>query len=233
VTTARVVVFDAAAYPSRAAAVVADAILNTITARGRCAIALAGGDTPRPVYRELGRLPATRVPWDRVHVFFGDERAVPLEHADSNFRAAHEALLRHVAIPPAQIHAMPAFKADLAAAAEDYDALLPDPLDLLILGMGTDGHTASLFPGSPALHEPVRRVVPVTGPVPPLQRLTITPPVISRAREVIMLVTGSAKAGLVARALSGPWDPGQVPAQLARDGWWILDPPAAAQMPAA
>ncbi len=122
---------------------------------------------------------------------------------------------------------MPAERPDREAAAEEYARRLPERLDLIILGLGEDGHTASLFPGSSALSERVRKVVAVMGPKAPAQRLTITPPVIAAAREKIILVSGSGKAVAVAQALEGPDQPAQCPAQLARDGLWIMDRAAA------
>src|SRR5438552_3886841 len=105
---------------------------------GHCALALSGGRTVGPVYRCLAELP--RVPWPAIRIYFGDERAVPPEHADSNYRLAWNALLSRVPIPAGQVHRMEAERPDRERAAEDYEALLPDPLDLLLLGMGTDGH---------------------------------------------------------------------------------------------
>lgn len=226
---ADVVVFEPAEYAEHAAALLAELMGQAIAARGQCSVALAGGSTPIPVYRALVRQP---VSWDRLHVFFGDERAVPLDHPESNYGAAREALLRHVPIPPGQVHPMAADRADRAGAAAEYDRLLPAALDLLVLGMGGDGHTASLFPGSPALAERARRVVPVVGPKPPPERLTITPAVIGAARSVVFLVTGRDKAAVVERVLNGPVDVDALPAQLGREGRWVLDPDAAGQLPA-
>jgi 6-phosphogluconolactonase len=165
-----------------------------------------------------------------VHIFFGDERAVPPDHADSNYRMAKESLLDRVAIPPAQVHRIQAESADREAAARAYEALLPDAIDVLVLGIGEDGHTASLFPGSAALRETERRVLPVVGPKPPPERLTITPPVVLSARHRIVLAAGSGKADAIARALDGPWDPEKTPIQLAKRGAWFVDPPAAAKL---
>jgi 6-phosphogluconolactonase len=125
---------------------------------------------------------------------------------------------------------MEADNPDLEAAAARYAALLPDRLDVLVLGMGQDGHTASLFPGSPALLETQRKVVPAQSPVPPLHRLTITPPVIASARRRAVITAGAAKAPVVARVLRGPWRPEELPAQLAREGTWLLDRAAAATL---
>jgi len=213
----------------RAADWLTQEIGKAIGARGRCAIALAGGETPRPVYRELTVSPRSdQVQWNRVHVYFGDERAVSPDDPASNYRTARETLLGRVAIPAPQIHRMEAERPDLNAAAAEYERLLPDALDVLLLGMGTDGHTASLFPGSPALAERSHRVVRTRSPKPPVDRLTITPPVIAAARAIAVLVTGADKAPQVARVLRGPVDPDRLPAQLARHGTWFVDSDAAA-----
>jgi len=213
----------------QAASWLVDAIQEAIAARGRCAIALSGGQTPRPVYLELASPRSrSRISWPQVHVFFSDERAVPPDHPDNNYRMAREALLAHVPIPPAQVHRMEAERVDRAAAAAEYERVLPQPLDVLLLGIGTDGHTASLFPGSPALREWARRVVPAQGPKPPVDRLTITPPVITAARRLATIVTGEDKASQVARVVQGLLIPEEVPAQLARRGTWFLDRAAAA-----
>jgi 6-phosphogluconolactonase len=205
------------------------AINNVVEAKGRCTLALAGGSTPRPVYWALSQEPyATRVRWAKVWVYFGDERGVSPDHPDSNYGMAREALLRHVGIPQDQIFRMEAERPDRDTAAEQYARTLPERLDILILGVGPDGHTASLFPKSPALEERSRRVVPITAPKPPTSRLTITPPVVRSAREVVVLATGQDKAPVIARALKDELSPRDLPAQLARDGTWILDRAAAA-----
>lgn len=225
-----IVVEPAAELPRRAARWLADTIAGLLGAHARCSLALAGGSTPRPVYAALAEPEvASRVDWARVEVFFGDERAVPPHAADSNFRMTTEVLFSHVPLPPTQVHRIEGERRDLEAAAADYDRALPGALDVLILGMGADGHTASLFPGSPALEEH-RRVVVVHSPKPPPLRLSITPPVIAAARVVCMLVTGTEKAAMVARALRGDATPSEVPAVLARHGVWFLDPPAASRL---
>ncbi len=218
-------VVDADAVPDVAADRIARAIEAALAERDRALIALAGGSTPRAAYERLATRP---LPWAKVDVFFGDERAVPPDHPDSNFRMAREALLDRVPIPTDRIHRMEAERRDREAAAAEYAARLPERLDLLLLGVGEDGHTASLFPGSDAVEERARKVVAVEGPKPPRQRLTITPVVIGAARTVLVLATGPDKAPAVARALHGPRDPVACPAQLARSGTWILDHAAAA-----
>ena len=225
----RLVVGDAAELAERAAGWIASALIGAVAQQGRCALALTGGRTPGPVYHRLAEWPG--IPWTAVRVYFGDERAVPPSHPDSNFRLAERTLLSRVALSPVQIHRMEAERSDLEQAARDYAALLPARLDLLLLGIGADGHTASLFPGAAALSERERRVVPAVGGVPPRARLTITPPVIAAARDVLVLATGADKAAAVARALAGDAAPATVPAALARAGTWILDRAAATQLP--
>lgn len=204
------------------------AVTRAIAERGSCSLALAGGRTPEPVYRELAG--ASGIDWTRVQVFFGDERAVPPDHPESNYRMIRLALLSRVALPPGQVHRMEAERPDRETAAREYERLLPPRLDVLLLGMGQDGHTASLFPGSAALDERDRLVLPVTGAKPPAERLTITPPVIEAARKVAVIAAGEDKATMVARAIDGPLAPKAVPVQLARRGTWFLDHAAAARL---
>lgn len=213
------------ALPEIAARQIAKAIEQAIADRSRASVMLAGGSTPRAVYRHLAQTQG--LPWEKVEIYFGDERSVPPGDSQSNYRMARESLLDAVPIPPAQVHRLSAERPDREAAADEYARLLPERLDLVILGVGEDGHTASLFPGSSALKERVRKVLAVVGPKAPLHRLTVTPPVIAAARVKIILVSGAGKAGAVAQALEGPDQPVQCPAQLARDGIWIMDRAAA------
>ncbi len=199
-----------------------------IVERGSCALGLAGGRTPEPVYRELAS--DSSIDWKKVDLFFSDERAVPPDHPDSNYHMVRLALFSRVPISAAQVHRMEAERADRKAAAREYERSLPPRLDVLLLGMGLDGHTASLFPGSAALDERHRLVVPVVGAKPPAQRLTITPPVIETARKVAVIATGEDKALMVARAIEGPFAPKAVPVQLAQRGSWFLDHAAAARL---
>jgi 6-phosphogluconolactonase len=224
----RIVAADQESFVARAAEWLAHSLRESVARQGRCALALAGGDTPLPVYRRVAELPD--LPWRQTTIFFSDERAVPRDHPQSNYRRAAETLLSRLELPPAGIHRMQAERLDREQAAAEYAAVLPEPLDVLLLGMGTDGHTASLFPHSPALRETLRRVVPVNGGTPPLPRLTITPPVIRSARSLLMLVAGETKAEQVARALEGPEDVTALPAQLARRGTWVLDRAAASKL---
>lgn len=188
-------------------------------------LTLAGGSTPRGGYEGLAEAPG--IPWANLQVYFGDERSVPPDHPESNYRMALDTLLSRVPVRPGRIHRMEAELPDREMAARKYEAILPAALDVLILGIGGDGHTASLFPGREPVRETSRRVVPARGPSPPRDRLTITPPVILSARRVFVLARGAGKAISVARALEGPFDPLGCPAQLARAGTWILDDAAA------
>jgi 6-phosphogluconolactonase len=170
------------------------------------------------------------VPWDRIDVYFGDERCVPPEHPDSNYRMAKESLFDRVPLPSDSIHRPEAERPDREAAARAYEAILPPAIDLVVLGIGEDGHTASLFPGAASLSESVRSYIPVTGPKPPPERLTLTPASLATAHTLMMLAGGAGKAEPVARALHGAWDPVGTPSQLARRGLWIVDTAAAAEL---
>ena len=181
-----------------------------IESRGVCHLALAGGNTPAPVYRELD------LDLTKVEFWFGDERCVPPDHADSNYRVARE-IFGEAAV----MHRMQAEREDRQAAADDYADQLPISMDITLLGMGGDGHTASIFPGQ----SPMGRVAVVQGPKPPPWRLTLTEGEIRDSREIIVLVTGASKAEMVRRALRDP--SANLPIQMADEGTWILDEPAA------
>ncbi len=173
------------------------------------------------------------MPWSRVDLWFGDERAVPPTAAASNFRMVCEAfapLLADVATNRPRLHRIEAERGDPAAAAAEYDAAAPAQFDIVVLGIGADGHTASLFPGSPALGETRRGYVAADVPALPPGRVTLTPLRLAAAGDLLVLATGSAKAEAVADALCGPWHPSLCPAQLARQGTWILDVPAASRL---
>ena len=236
VSTDRRIYGSPAELAQAAAEYLAGVMGATVAARGRCAVALAGGRTPGPVYEQLAEPPlVTRVPWQALEVFFGDERAVGPEDPHSNYHMAASALLRRVPLDAARVHRIPAELPDREQAARDYERLLPERLDLLLLGMGADGHTASLFAGSAALGERHRRVMPVIGAGPVAQRITITPPVIAAAREVVVLVAGSEKAAAVRAALGtggggrggDAATPEDLPIRLALRGTWFLTRDAA------
>ncbi|WNG33593.1 6-phosphogluconolactonase [Archangium violaceum] len=197
--------------------------LNAALARGgRASLALSGGSTPGPVYREL----TTRdVPWERVDFYFVDERFVPPDHPESNYLLAEEALFKPLSVPPQHIFRMQGERADREQAASDYEKLLPPVLDVVVLGMGEDGHTASLFPGNSALQEKERRVLAVVGPKPPPWRMTLTLPVLRSARKVLGLVSGAGKRDMVRRVLAGE----NLPAAQVEQAQWMMDRAAAGQ----
>jgi 6-phosphogluconolactonase len=203
-------------------------------------VALSGGGTPRRLYETLAAPPfCEHIPWERVHVFWGDERCVPPDDAGSNYRMARETLLDRVPLPAGNVHRI---RGELGpeAAAQDYAQQLRaffgaqrPALDLILLGMGDDGHTASLFPGSGALHETRRPVVGVTAYYQdrPARRVTLTPPAINAARQVIFLVAGAGKAQVLRDVLDGPCQPDVLPAQIVRPAAgslsWLVDAAAA------
>ncbi|HEY3253673.1 MAG TPA: 6-phosphogluconolactonase [Polyangiaceae bacterium] len=209
--------------PLTAASWIASCLREGIAARGIASLALAGGSTPRRVYQELASLP---VPWEHVEVFFGDERCVPPSHPDSNFRMAREALLDRVHAP--RVFRMQGEREDREAAADYYATLLPKVLDVILLGMGEDGHTASLFPGHDWSRATGRSVIAVSqAPKPPPFRLSVTPDVIWAARRRLVLATGAGKAEQVRRALEGDAEPWTYPVHTVRNATWMLDRDAA------
>ncbi len=197
----------------------------------RFAIALSGGSTPAALYRLLVAKP---IDWARVHVFFGDERCVPPDDPASNYRMAREALLDHVPIPPANVHRMRG-EDPPAAAAEAYEREVRatvERFDLVLLGMGDNGHTASLFPGLTAVRETERWVVAEYVGEVGMWRVTLTPPAINAAAEVLFLVAGAGKVAMLPRVLEGPRDPDLLPAQAVRRErvTWLVDAAAAASL---
>ncbi len=217
---------------------------QAIAARGRFTVALAGGTTPNALYERLATGERDAVPWHAIHFFWGDERHVPPAHPDSNFRAAYRAMFAKVTVPEAHIHRIHAELPDAAVAAAEYertlrrhfaldDAAWP-VFDLVLLGLGTDGHTASLFPGSAALKETQRLVLAPW--VEPLQshRITLSLPVLNRASLVVFLVSGAAKAEVVRAVLQGPDRPDPVPARAVHPSagrlLWLLDRAAATNL---
>jgi 6-phosphogluconolactonase len=194
--------------------------------RGRFRIAVSGGRTPARLYQLLAADSAMR--WEFVDLGFADERAVPPGHADSNFRMVTEALAAPLGARAPRIERMAGEAPDLRSAARDCEPWFQEPLDLLLLGVGEDGHVASLFPRSALLAERVRHVEAVfDSPKPPARRLTITPRVIAEARQVLVIATGRDKALAVARALASEGSAAECPARLARGGDWLLDQAAA------
>jgi 6-phosphogluconolactonase len=232
---------DAPALADAAARHIVESGQAAIDARGAFSIALSGGSTPRELHLRLSSPPlASQIDWSRVHVFFGDERCVPPDDAQSNYHMAFETLLSRVPIPASQIHRM---KGELepSVAAAEYERDLreffgddPPRLDVILLGMGDNGHTASLFPGLTAVHEQRRWVVAEYVAEVSMWRITLTPVVLNLAREATFLVAGSAKASMLRQVLEGPFAPDERPAQIVRPSpgevIWLVDTPAAADL---
>ena len=237
-------VFPDSPAVARAAAddIVASAKANTDAGRP-FSLVLSGGSTPKLLYQLLAAEPyRSQVDWPKVEIYFGDERAVPPDHADSNFKMANEALLSHVPLNPQNVHRMEGER-DPNEAAIAYGRMLKARFgdggpDVTLLGMGDDGHTASLFPGTPAVRETHHRCVAqfveksTTGRS---WRITLTAPFINRSARVLALVTGASKAERLKEVLHGPRDPDRLPIQLIQPSpgrlEWLLDTAAAAQLP--
>lgn len=191
---------------------------ESVETHGLFTVALSGGNTPKPLYEDLARPPFTaRMPWPHIHFFWGDERCVPPDHPDSNFAMAFDALISKVPVPPQNVHRIPAEGGTPQGAAEAYEDMLREflrssdssdashqgksfpSLDLVLLGMGKDGHTASLFPGDQPLEERKRWVAAVEHPrgSPPVPRITLTLPMINSAKCVLFLISGAGKLELL------------------------------------
>jgi 6-phosphogluconolactonase len=210
-------------------------------ARGAFHVALAGGSTPRLLYRLLASEYRGQIDWSRTHVYFGDERCVGPDHPDSNYGMAREALLRHVAIPPGQIHRIEAEDPDPRAAARRYADLLhrqlprPHPhgtvqFDLVLLGLGPDGHVASLFPGTAILDEQRAWVAAVHVDRLQAWRISVTFPVINAARHIVLLVAGDDKASIIRDVIGKPDPAARYPAGRLRPAGeleWFIDHAAA------
>jgi 6-phosphogluconolactonase len=211
--------------------------------RGRCFVALSGGSTPRRLHRALAtEAIETSVPWSGIEFFWSDERHVPPDHADSNYKMAYDTLLSKVPVTPAQVHRVRAEEADAAIVAREYEqeirAIVPQQdgvprFDLILLGLGTDGHTASLFPGTAALHERTRLCVDNWVPRLSTRRITMTLPLLNAARAVWFLVSGADKAGVVRDVLTPTPSDLEYPARLVQprgELTWMLDREAASQL---
>lgn len=225
---------DREALSDRSHAVVLSKIQAAIAEGGLCTIALAGGSTPKPLYEALA---ATDLPWEKIHVFWGDERYVRADHPDSNQGMARRAWLDIVPIPAANIHPMPTNSGDPAADAQQYEAELrkffqvPEgefpAFDIILLGIGDDAHTASLFPHTDALQVCDRLVT--VGNKDGQPRITLTVPLINAARAIIFIVTGASKQVALAHIFAECADNTAYPARLIQpqgELWWLLDAPA-------
>lgn len=217
-----------------AAETIATLATHAIAEQGRFSIALSGGNTTPPVYQ---RLAEKGLDWEQIYVFWADERCVPPDHADSNYLAVRETLLNHVPIPAENIYPMHG-DIDPAQAAAEYEHHLrmffgPTPrFDLIVLGMGSDGHTASLFPNTVAIHEATRWVIGHYIEKLDMWRITLTPIVINQAAHVLFLVAGEGKASVLQQVLDGAYQPDLLPSQIIQptngELLWLVDGAAGA-----
>lgn len=237
------IVPNADALCRRAAAEVVSSAEVAVREKGLFTVVLSGGSTPKSLYTLLADDESwrARVPWEKSHFFWGDERHVPPAHPDSNYRMAHEAMLSKVSIPAANIHRIKSEYADAEQAAQEYEQALRTffhltvgqypRFDLVFLGLGPDAHTASLFPGTQALHEHQRLVVTNWVGKFYADRITMTAPVLNNANRIVFLVSGEEKALPLKAVVKGRYEPSQLPAQLIqpRHGQllWLVDQAAA------
>ncbi len=214
---------------ARSLSLVLSHIHQAIAANGRCTIALSGGSTPKPLYEAIA---SENLPWENIHIFWGDERYVRADHADSNQRMARQAWLDQVPFPPQNIHPMPTDSGDPLTDAEKHEKHLQaffhvspgefPAFDIILLGMGDDGHTASLFPHTEALH--VRDRLVTVGNKDGQPRLTFTVPLINQGRCVIFVVAGTAKQTALAEIFSPTGDSNTYPSRLIQpqgELWWL------------
>ncbi len=213
---------DPRAVAEAAAARIREAARAAVRARGEFHLVLSGGSTPRPLHELLACEPRS-LPWARTHILFGDERCVPPDHPASNYRSARETLLDRVPVRREAVHRIPGER-EPEAAAREYEAVVRKRApDVVLLGLGADGHTLSLFPGTPGLARETRLVIPTRAPVKPRDRVSLTLAAVRRSPLAIFLVTGEAKAEALARLREGRRDPAR-PASLVRpaDGGTVL-----------
>jgi len=244
VGNARVAIFpDSKQADQFLAETIADVAREAIAKRGAFFIALSGGGTPRALYEMLGSTRwRNRIDWQRTHVFLGDERFVPLSNPASNFRMIQQTLLAHVDMPKDNVHPVATESGDASAAAADYEKQIrkafgnePPRFDLNLLGVGTNAHTASLFPHTKALHERKKLVVANYVDELSMWRITFTTPLINASRHIIFQAYGLEKANTICRILLGPRDPDDAPAQLIHpegdgDLAWVIDQAAAQRL---
>jgi 6-phosphogluconolactonase len=237
---------DAKSITKWAANEIAALAVDFAKAKGSFNIVLSGGSTPKALYAALVDDPAyrSRIPWDRVFFFFGDERHAPPDHADSNYRMADEALFSKLSLRPEQVARIHGEYPDTEKAALEYEQVLRayfkvsdgeyPRFDLVLLGMGEEGHTASLFPGTKALHTADRIVVRNWVGKLYTERITLTAPAINEANQVFFLVTRADKALALKAVLEGPYEPEQLPAQLIQSNHgkvlWLVDQAAGSML---
>ncbi len=186
-------------------------------------LVLAGGSTPQRMHQLLAEIIKDEQFWKHTSVYFSDERWVAKNNPDNNYYQAKLSLLDKVPIPAEQVHPIPTELKDPNTAAERYSEIFPEHPDLIILGIGDDGHTASLFPHSPALDEREKGFIPAIAPYPPVQRITATIPTIISAKNILVLVSGAKKAEAIQKIFSGNGSIEETPARIALSGRWFID----------
>jgi len=219
---------DYSALSEQAAAMIVRTGEHCIDENGWFNLVLSGGKTPEGVYRKLGeRTRDNRKFWENTVLFWGDERCVPADDPDSNYHMVRQALLFNVPVPATNIHRIEAEQPDTEKMILLYEKKYPERADLVLLGMGSDGHTASLFPHSPVLHMTSRLFAPAQSPVAPIRRITMTPPAIHAAKNVLVLVSGKSKAELLLEIFRKNGNVHERPVRLVRDRTWYVDRDAA------
>jgi 6-phosphogluconolactonase len=227
------------AIAKRAAQDFVQSATQAVSEKGSFTVALSGGSTPKALYSLLAGDAALRsqLPWDKMYLYFGDERSVGPDHSDSNFRMATETMLSKVPLKPEQVFRIKGEYKDTDKAAQEYEQVLRTSFkiaegqfprfDLVFLGIGSEGHTASLFPGTKALHETKRLVVRNWVGKLYTNRITLTAPAINNAARVVLMVTGADKALALKGILEGPYEPDQLPAQIIQPPngklLWLVD----------
>jgi 6-phosphogluconolactonase len=218
-------IVDPVEFAEQAERWICNKINRVLASSQRCHLMLAGGATPLPIYQRLGM--RKDIIWSQINLYFGDERCVPVNTPENNYSTVMHSLFPDGDRPEGMNVYRMCGEEEPDKAAEVYELVLPQRIDILLLGVGDDGHTASIFPGSAALDEEKRRVMPTIATKPPHQRLTITPPVIQNARYLLVMVQGEEKADAVRNALVNH----NVPAAIAVDGDWMMDNQAARSLP--
>jgi 6-phosphogluconolactonase len=238
---------DAEVLSNAAAKWIAETIVETLRHKDRFTIALSGGSTPQRLHKLLAAAPyKEQIDWSKMHIFWGDERAVPFEDSRNNAKMAYDTLLNYVQIPASQIHVM---RTDISAeeSAVEYEKILhqyfnsvpggptdplPNSFDLVLLGMGDDGHTLSLFPGLPVVHEEKLWATSFWLPAQDMSRITLTKTITNKASHIAFLTTGSGKAHALKEVLEGAYNPDLYPSQeikpVAGELYWFVDEAAAA-----
>jgi 6-phosphogluconolactonase len=235
---------DSESLANAAAARFQESAAAAIAQRGVFTVALSGGSTPRQTYSLLASEPyRSQIEWDKIQFFWGDERCVPPDHPDSNYKMAWDTMLSHVPVPPAHVHRMQGENPDVAGAAAAYEREIRDvfgnverpKFDMVLLGLGPDGHTLSLFPGSAAPAERQKLVVANWVEKFKTWRITMTAPVVNHAASVLFQIEGEDKASPLHEVLDGAYDPDRYPAQLIRaaegECYWFVDRQAAKLLP--